>query len=234
MKRILFISILIFCHFNTRGQDNDTTDFKVDANDRSFVTGWISGHNSWDIHGGILHCDFTNLNTKFKVQFNNTFSENIVVTGISLKPAFHINRYFAFDGHLTYQFIVPRQYDFSNSLIFKLGGFHIGMDLGKDIFPKSSIFDFLIGVGFNTGRLKLLRKDLSIEEEYLKYTNPLFAPKIFLEPKLVIKKISLSIKGEYLFDISNSNWNIKDSRLPSLGTSKSSGLLFQGGIGWKI
>lgn len=234
MTRIFLISILVFCLKNINAQESDSSDFEVDPNDRSFKKGWLSDHDSWDIQYGVFNSDFKKLNSNFKDKYNETFKDNINLIGISKKETFYVNRKFLFDGHFTCQFVQPMKIYFSDSLTFKLNGFHLGFDLEKDLFPKSDFFDLLFGLGFNTGRLKLLRKDLAIENNFLKYTNPFFSPTLLIEPKINFGNLSISVKAQYLFDISNSNWNIKDSKLPSIGTYKSTGLIIQGSIGFNF
>ncbi len=234
LYQLIIIAFIVLSPLSICCQEADTTDLKLDPNNRSFRKGWISMHESWDFHAGIFTSDFEHLNAKFQEQYGKTLTNDVSSIGISWKGIVWVNRFFIHDIHFTYQYIIPETHTFSDSLEFKLQGFHLGIDFCKDLFPRSMLFDCLIGLGFNTGRQKLLRKDLAIEDTYLKYTNPFFSAKIIIEPKLVIGATSFSIRGEYLFDISNPNWNIKTSSLPFIGTSKSSGLFIQGSIGWVL
>jgi len=215
-------------------QEADSSDMELDPNDRSFRTGWISMHDSWNLHAGVFTSDFANLNAQLQEDYGKTLTNDVSSIGFSFKKTIWVNRLLIHDSHLTFQYIIPETHVFSDSLEFKLQGYHLGLDFCKDLFPGSKVFDCLIGLGFSTGRQKLLRKDLAIKNTYLKYTNPFFSPKIILEPTLVIGPLCFSIRGEYLIDISNPNWNIKHSSLPYIGSSKATGFFLQGSIGWNI
>ena len=237
MRKILLIIFFIFSFINVDAQYYHNKNFKVDPNlnNRTFLTGWLSANNSLDIHGGIFYCDFKKLNKELDKKYKKTIDNKLSAVGISLKETFNFNRHIVFEGHITYQYLLPKQSVFSDSLNFKLKGYHIGLDMGKDLFPKVRFFDLVVSVGFNTGRLKMLRKDLLIAKNDLEYRNPFFSPKIVIEPKfIIIKKITIFVRGEYLFDVSKANWHLKDWRLPAMGDTKSTGLIIQGGIGIKI
>lgn len=236
--RIKLLFILFFLsHITINAQYYHNKRFKVDTrlNNRTFLTGWLSGNNSVDVHGGYFYCDLRKLNSEFESLYNKTISNKLLSAGISLKETFNFNRRIVMEGHVTYQYMLPQKKTISDSLDFRLQGYHLGFDSGKDLFPKSRIFDVIISLGFNTGRLKMQRKDLSIAKNYLEYRNPFFSPKIVIEPRgIFMKKISVFIRAEYLFDISKANWHNKDWRLPDLAPTKCTGLFLQGGIGIQI
>lgn len=228
----LIILIISLAYLNSYSQENDSLDVEYDYNNRSFISGWVSDNSSIKVHYGNAYCDLSNLNSNFKNQYGSTLDDELFLLGFSFEEMFMTGREGYFDGHLTYQFILPKSYDFSDTINYKLLGFQLGMDYGKDLFPECQPFDLLIGIGFNTGRLRLLQKDIRIENKYLTYANPFLSPKIRIEPKIVIKRIVFSIKLEYMYDISNPNWNVKDSRLSTIGTSKSTGYSVQLSLGW--
>jgi hypothetical protein len=240
MKRLLYVILVVHIFFTTYSQvdveveESDSTETKIDPNDRSFMTGWLSGHDSWDIHGGFFYFDIGDLNQKIPQGHTNKFEERLSSFGLSYKGTGLINRHLVCESHLTYQLFIPTNYSFSDSLHYKFQGYQIGMNFGKDLFPRSNLFDLFVGIGFNAGRFKLLQKDLKIADKFLKYTNPFFSPKISLEPKIVTNSFSFSIIGEYLFDVSNPNWHVKDSRLSTLGITRSTGFFVQFCLGLQI
>ncbi|MPM59626.1 hypothetical protein SDC9_106471 [bioreactor metagenome] len=110
----------------------------------------------------------------------------------------------------------------------------MGSVWSQDVFYKADHFDFLIGIGFSFGRIALVRNDYSTMNQSGKYTNPFFSPKIVMEPRVLFGPLSLAIRCEFLCDISKQRWNLKDTELPEIPESSSSGLFYQLVLGIRL
>ncbi len=198
-----------------------------------FWPGWTSGHSTFDVHGGVYFPDVKNLNDNMTAQNYSKFPTTFQTIGVSYKTHMRTNFPAKHDCHLTYQYIIPNNIN-ADTVKFSLRGFNLGFDFGKDLFYKSKVFDLLVCVGFKTGRFKMLRQDKEFDNEKLYYTNPFFAPELLLEPKVILSRVSISLKAEYLFDVSKKSWQHAHKRLPYIPNSNFSGLLLQMTIGYVL
>lgn len=126
--------------------------------------------------------------------------------GIAHSGRMHLTRGKDFDGHFSYCQILPKRIHLNDTVHPVLSGFVFGFNYGKDLFKASKVIDAIVGIGFNTGRLKLNDK-VSVNRK-----NPYFAPKLSLQPKINLNKIAISIRIEYEYDISRSNWFYRSNR----------------------
>ncbi|MBS1635781.1 MAG: hypothetical protein JST26_07635 [Bacteroidetes bacterium] len=214
---LLFIFITILC----RAQDPN-----------KFWQGWNSEYGSIDIHGGVYMPDLGPMNRYFRDKRISTLPAalNTIGGGVKSKiqtnfPAFH-------ECHTSFQYFIPTNIQ-SDSLRFSLSGFNAGFDFGKDLLYKSKKLDLLVCIGFKGGRLKLMREDqLSHAKSY--YTNPYLAPLILIEPKAILGPLCISLKAEYLFDISKTGWKHKSKNMPDIPYSRFTGALLQLSLGYAI
>jgi len=147
-------------------------------------------------------------NTNFNNQLNTTkhfnFKTPIQLAGIEISDEHYINKNLDYYGHLSYCQIIPQNIHLQNTYC-KLGGFIFGLDYGFSLgFNRK--FKVLMGAGFNTGRTKVFGRD------FLDQKNPFFSPKVCIQPKVTIKTLVLSIRAEYDFDISNTQWQKTSSK----------------------
>lgn len=97
-------------------------------------------------------------------------------------------------------FYLPESIILNDTIRSSISGFCWNMGLGKPFFKKTKTFRLNFYLGFNTGRTALTGGD----NLYLK--NAYFAPKATLQPKLIIKRICISLIFNYSYDISDQNW----------------------------
>jgi hypothetical protein len=128
------------------------------------------------------------------------FDAPVRVVGIAYSGRFYLTRGKDFDGHLSFGQILSEQIQLNDTLSPELGGFVVGFAYGRDVFRGSELLDMIVGMGFNTGRLRLH------DSELLNQKNPFIAPKISLQPKFNLGKIALSVRLEYEYDISRAEW----------------------------
>lgn len=142
-------------------------------------------------------------NRNFYNQFNSTshfdYKSPIQLGGIQVSDNKYVNRYLDFYGAISYRQVIPQSILIQNSSP-KLNGFVFGLDYGLSL-GISNKFKVLVGIGFNTGRIKLYQSG-QIDQK-----NPFFSPKISIQPKVSIKKLVLSLKGDYEMDVSNTAWS---------------------------
>ncbi|MFN8863743.1 MAG: hypothetical protein ACK500_08845 [Flavobacteriales bacterium] len=128
------------------------------------------------------------------------FDAPVRFVGIAYSGRFYLTRGKDFDGHLSFGHILPERIQLNDSLSPELGGFVAGFAYGRDVFRGSELLDVILGIGFNTGRLRLN------DGQLINQKNPFLAPKISLQPKLNLGRIALSVRLEYEYDISGADW----------------------------
>ena len=169
--------LFLLCSVFTFGQNIDTSRVNQNVASKERLKGWFSGNSALSFQGGIYSFDHKNLNDQLFLESNNRLADNNFVFGASVSSELTVNRRRMYDYHLDVQFLGPKTHEFSDSLSFSTNGFYIGFDICQDLFRKAKRYDFLLGAGFNAGRMKLGRKDLSVSNDFLKYTNPFFCQK---------------------------------------------------------
>lgn len=195
-------------------------------------------HVNIELNSGLYFPKIKDLNAEFKTNYNQDFGKYLVAIGGSLTSNLSLQlgkkATSTFD-QITFNYLYPTDIRVDDSLNFSLKGYQLGICFtGIDIFPKSKVFDLLIGVGTNFGRMRLDRNDLRIDKEPHKYTNPFMASKIVIEPTLYLWRIVIGIRAEYILDFGSGSWKHKDDRLPAIATSKSSGFLVLGKLGFNL
>lgn len=124
------------------------------------------------------------------------------IIGISLNTSVTNNKYSGSGSpaHIALGFVLPTETEYSDSVSAKLNGYFFNLSLfGYDIFQKSENLDLIFISGFNVGRVRL-------NNDFFNQRNSLVAPKLTLQCRVKIKKISLALTGEYQFDISDKEW----------------------------
>jgi hypothetical protein len=146
-------------------------------------------------------------NNSFYNQLNSTnhfdYKLPVQLVGVAISDNYTVNKYVDYYGHISYGQVIPQTIQLQN-INCQINGFVFGVDYGISV-GTSNNFKVLIGAGFNTGRLKLY------ESNQVDLKNPFFSPKICLQPKIAIKKLVLSLRAEYDFDVSNTLWQRKSS-----------------------
>lgn len=227
---ILFLGYITLCN----AQKQDT------LKNGNFFQNWSSSNTVMAIEYGIATYQFQRVNNDFTTLHGTGFKSYIGMIAVSVSECIALNRKYTFDAHLDYAYYhsMPVIYEENDSSRFYIGGFHIGLDACKDLFPKRRAFDFLIGVGFNAGQLTFGNWSLLIENKenrHNKYKNPFFAPKLSLEPRVILfNKLTLSIRSEIQLDVTNPKWKQKNDALPSIAKAAASGYNARFTIGWNL
>jgi hypothetical protein len=104
-------------------------------------------------------------------------------------------------GHWSYTQVIPQQIKINDSIQGTINGYVLSIDIaGTRVLKKLKYFGLKISTGFNTGRLRLS------DNEWVRQKNPFFSPKISIRPTTRIKKIVLSLRCDYEYDISSPRW----------------------------
>lgn len=146
-------------------------------------------------------------NNSFYSQLNTFTKADISIPtqfiGIGISGAFWAgskSKSFKYDGHIYFNQIVPQKIRLNDTLAPLITGNCLSMGFGKDLLSKTNTVDIIISGGFNMGRIRLYGKEITNQKNFY------FSPKISIQPKVKIKSISFSIRGDYEYDISNPNW----------------------------
>ena len=160
----------------------------------------LTNLNTFDIGYGqkFLQKDFYNqLGTYNNVQIFSPLTY-IGIGGIS---GFVRNKKSFYNGHIFYQQVIPQKVTIADTIQGKISGFNLAFTiLGRDLLGKSERFDFLVGFGVNTGRLRMYKNEL------IRQKNPYFSPKISITPRARVGKVVFSLNVDYEFDISRPGW----------------------------
>ena len=190
--------------------------------DRSFSKGWVSDNYLLAWQYGFHYFKIQDVNEELQNKYGSSFANNLGAYGVTAAGTGLLNRKIYLDHHLDVMIFhsYPLINEYSDSLKYYYRGFYVGLDGCKDLFPKKKNFDFILGTGFNTGRLLILTQDLSVSEKHFKYANPFFAPKINIETRVILFNwLTLSVRSELQFDVTNPVWNRKDNSLDPIKNS---------------
>jgi hypothetical protein len=111
-----------------------------------------------------------------------------------------VNRNLNFVSQGNYYKILPVNIYISDSLKTKFSGYVLGLGLGFGISTLNRNLSMDIYVGFNTGRTTLSKN------EFISQKNQFFSPKVSVQPKIIIKRIAISLMVEAEFDVTNPAW----------------------------
>ena len=206
----------------------------------NFFEAWSSSNTVMAAEYGIISFQIHDLNDDFKASNGYEFSNYLGMVGVSISECLAVNRKYSMDAHLDFAYYHsnPVVHEKNDSTRYGFGGFHIGIDGCKDLFPKRRSFDFLIGFGFNSGRITFGNWNLNLENaenRNNRYRNPFFAPKLSLEHRVILfNKLTLSIRSEIQIDVSNHGWKQKNSLLPTISNVAATGYNTRITIGWKL
>lgn len=155
--------------------------------------------SSFDLYYG-YRPQFQNFYNQLTTVNDFDFGKPLQMIGIGSSGNYVINMDGNFTGHLIYNQIIPRSIHVQDTLKGKLSGFIFSLAVGSAFTIKSEKFAFYYYVGLNTGRLRMYGNDL------IKQKNAFVSPKIGIQPKIRIGKISLSLILDYAYDLSKSDW----------------------------
>lgn len=143
-----------------------------------------------------------------------------------------VNRDLNYYSNFSYTQVIPQQIHINDSTTAKITGFNLGLTmLSYDAFKRKKHISLIIGLGANTGRLRLYGRSET------KLKNPYFSPKVNLLPRLIFGKLILQGLVEYELDLSGPNWrktNIDKTRRLNLPKTKASGLGLSLSLGYVL
>lgn len=158
-------------------------------------------NNSLDLYYGYRVYDKSYYNQINSIEKKLDPKLPIQIIGFGLSGhGYTINRSGRIAGQLNYYKIIPTRIMIQDSLKTKLSGFVYGMSLGLGLTNGKKTIGIGCYLGFNTGRSTLSKN------EYISQKNQFFSPKITLQPKVIIKHISISIILEAEYDVTNPAW----------------------------
>ncbi|MBK8367654.1 MAG: hypothetical protein IPL10_09600 [Bacteroidetes bacterium] len=149
-------------------------------------------------YGNIVFKDkfYSQLNTGDSLKFN--LPPNFVGLGISgisrqIGPTYFV---FQFD----FQKYIPHPLILEDSIHATFSGGSFGLGIGKCFASSSGNLSIIYYLGFNSGRCTLSNSEnISLQKQF-------FCPKISLQPKLMIKRLAISIIISAQGDITSAKW----------------------------
>ncbi|MDG1914384.1 MAG: hypothetical protein P8I55_07310 [Crocinitomix sp.] len=160
------------------------------------------------------------------------FFSSLQYFGVSMTHGLRWNGRFNGLNHFSYTQVLPQKIAYNDSISAWLtgGNFYLTV-IGFDLFYYKPKIDFMIGFGFNTGRLRLLGDPL------IKQKNPYFTPTLTIAPRYFIGDISLQIRASIDYDISSENWRrmtFSKSDKVNIGPTSMTGINVFFAIGYKM
>lgn len=131
---------------------------------------------------------------------NASLPLQIIGAGVS-GHNYSIGRTSRISSQVNYYKVIPTRITIQDSLNTKISGYVIGMGFGISLANDKKTIGLTGYLGFNTGRTTLSKN------EYISQKNQFFSPKIMIQPKLIIKRISISLILEAEYDVTNPGWN---------------------------
>ncbi len=104
-------------------------------------------------------------------------------------------------AQINYYKVIPTRIMIQDSLRTKISGYALGLGVGYGLANLKKTISIAGYIGFNTGRTTLSKN------EYISQKNQFFSPKITIQPKFIIKHISISLIIEAEYDVTNPGWN---------------------------
>jgi len=175
----------------------------------------------------------TNWNNQLNTTSQYSFTHPIQTLGIGISVGYMRNQRHDYAIQFSYAQVVPQQITLFDTLSSNINGFILSVNLfGRDLTPRSKIISCVVGFGFNTGRFRISGN------EYKQQKNPFFSPALFIQPKLMLGPIALSLGANYSYDVSKGNWRslnftTKTKRF-DLEPFKQTGLMLYFSIGWML
>ncbi|WP_417265111.1 hypothetical protein [Brumimicrobium sp.] len=177
----------------------------------------------------------------YKQDFNgqlNNFDHSkifnpIQTIGISLSGIYSNGDKHTYGIHFSYAQVIPQKVNVNDTTGGIINGFNFGCSFyGLNLTPKSKFSSTIVGIGFNTGRLRIK------SESYKSQKNPFFAPVISLSPKFYLGKITIGLRTEYQLDVSKKGWRSVNftNKKNSISVLKlnQSALITYFSLGWKF
>jgi hypothetical protein len=192
MKRLLLLWCLFFCtcaFSQAKKIKVKKQKEKPPVNSTTSIDGY---------YGNLVLKDkfYSQLNTGDSLHFN--LPPNFVGIGLSgfsrhIGPTYFV---FQFD----FQKYIPHAVLLEDSVSATFSGASFGLGIGKQFASKSGNLSITYYLGFNSGRCTLNNgENVSLQKQF-------FCPKITLQPKVMIKRISISAMITAQGDITSARW----------------------------
>jgi hypothetical protein len=236
---ILCFSILLFLFSLSSAQKTNQGVGSTAADSTGIAKNRFIEDNSaervpWEFRYGLWQGDFSKLNESLSSTGTPPIIQQVKTAGITFATHLNVNRTISFNFKLDFDYFLPQDVQLTPSIRVTQTGYGWGMAFGRDLFPKSKYVDVVASFGFNAGTVKLIWTAPAYAQKDLFYRNPFFAPKVVVQPFVMLGRISFGLRAAYQYDISRGNWTHKDKSLSDLGNSYMTGFILEGVIGFKV
>jgi hypothetical protein len=230
-KLVLFaiIAILQLFALSSYGQQEEE---EVEVNNLYQKPYIAYGWKSNDLLYGQKILQTPTLNNELNTLSDYRFFAPLHYIGVGMTHGLRWNGRFNSLNHFSYTQVWPQKIALNDSISGWLtgGNFYLTV-VGFDLFYYKPKIDFMIDLGFNTGRLRLLGDAL------IKQKNPYFSPSLTLAPRYFIGDISLQIRASIDYDISSENWRrmtFSKSDKVNIGPTSTTGFNVFFAVGYKM
>jgi len=198
-----------------------------------------SEHVFIEYEQGFYYPDFTDMNTHLQSYNNVSFGDSLRTWGINIHAQTDMFKKIRVDADFAFRAFTPHLIRSTDSLSYRLSGWLISYNRGRDVFPGSNFLDLILGIGYDFGRFKMIHDDLYFGVSKGKYTNPAFLFHGQGELRFNILKqsggvgITLGIKGIYTYDVTSGKWKSKTDSNPAIGfNTKMTGYMLLATLGF--
>lgn len=198
----LLLFIFIICSFNFFSQTTKIKIKKEKEKKETPVKPEFYHNGSIDLYYGYRVYDKSYYNQINSIDKKIDPNMPLQIIGIGVSGYNHtLNAKGKLYNQINYYKIIPTRVMIEDSLNTKISGYAIGCGIGYGIGTSKKTLSISGYIGFNTGRTTLSKN------EYISQKNQFFSPKIMIQPKLIIKRISISVILEAEYDVTNPGWN---------------------------
>lgn len=179
---------------------------------------------------GYFQGDFKLLN-KYVHQFGNNpgFPSFYQTVGIDLVVPMG-GRSSEQNASFTVEMILPEKIHQSDSITFRTIGWHFITTFWEhDFTPNKPKLSFILAPGIDWGELYLRQTNNATHKDY---TNPMIAPLVRTEFRVIVHPFAFGIRALYRYDISSPRWKLYSDNSSGLAHTRFSGLGFEVFVGY--
>lgn len=196
-KLLLFIFIICSVNFFAQGTKIKIKKEKKSKKELRRLDALTSMMSVDVCYGNLIYKD------NFYKQFNssNSFSINkppvLLGIGVSGLERYIGPTYFVFE--INARKYLPQQITINDSIKTTFSGASFGLGVGKRFATQNRNLSVTCYLGFNSGRTTLNSQNISMHKQF-------FCPKITIQPKLMIKRVAVSLIIETQGDVTSGKW----------------------------
>ena len=168
----------------------------------------------------------------FVQQYNSNFGSELEIISLNCHSPVMVGRGWQYDSKVwDMNFGINHKYSKNfkpnDSTSFRLRTTGVSFALGRDQFYFWKNIDLAVRLGADFGMANLKTSNLN-------YRNPFFDLIVQVEPRIILWKISLSVKAEAGFDITSPNWKPKKNGINAILPNRNHYYSLMFSIGFRV